>query len=73
MPNLNNYHAYKSTSGGTGGGSGGNNIGCGGYVVIIIVIIMLLAMIVKGSDWEAIDSLLGVGLLVFLVANWFTK
>ena len=73
MPNFNNYHAYKSTSGGTGDGSGGNNIGCGGYVVIIIVIIMLLAMIVKGSDWEAIDSLLGDGFLAFLVANWFTK
>ena len=42
MPNLNDYHSYKITSGGSnnGGGSGGGpkGPGCGGWIVIVIVV-----------------------------------
>lgn len=43
MPNINDYHAYKSTSGGTGGqgGSGRNGMGCATWIVIGIVAFML--------------------------------
>ena len=70
MPDMNDYHAFKSTSG-DGGGSGGGgkwNFGCG-WVVIVIVIIMLIFFIVSGAGWVAIDCLLGFGFLAFLFAR----
>ena len=67
---MNDYHAYKSTSGGSGGGSG---IGCGGWGVIVIVVLLFFGLLAKGADWDSFDSLLGVGGLAFLIANWLMK
>ena len=71
MPDLDDFHAYKSTSGGgnssSSGGSGGG-FGCG-WIVIVIVVLMLIFFIAKGASWDAIDSLLGWGFLAFLFAR----
>ncbi len=64
MPNLNDFHAFKSTSGGSGGGG----FGCG-WVVIILVVYMLIFFIIDGVGWDAIDTLLGLGFLAFLFAK----
>ena len=73
MPDLNDFHAFKNTSGdGDGGGSGGGKKGGGfglGWVVIVIVVIMLISFIADGASWDAIDTLLGLGLLAFLFAK----
>jgi len=71
MPDLNDFHAFKNTSG-DGGGSGGGKKGGGfglGWVVIVIVVIMLISFIADGASWDAIDTLLGLGLLAFLFAK----
>lgn len=60
MADLNDYHAYKSTSEGSSGGAGGSGLGCGG-IVLVIVGIMLIYFIASGVSWDGIDSLLGVG------------
>lgn len=68
---MNDYHAYKSTSGGGGGsgGSGGNwDFGCG-WVVIAIVVITLIYFIFSGATPDAIDCLLGWGFIAFLFAR----
>ena len=59
MPYHNDYHAFKSTSGGNGGngGSGGNGIGCAAWIVIAIVVFMLIFFIANGASWEAIYPL----------------
>lgn len=62
---MNDYHAFKSTSGGSGGGSG---FGCG-WVVIVIVVIALISFIADGASWDAIEGLLTWGLIVFLFAR----
>lgn len=60
MPDMNDFHAFKSTSGGSGGGSsGGSGFGCG-WVVIVIVVMMLISFIADGASWDAIDTLLGL-------------
>lgn len=45
MPDLNDYHAFKSTSGGSGGGGSG----CGGspltWIVEICLILQILSII----------------------------
>ena len=73
MPDLNDFHAFKNTSGdGDGGGSGGGKKGGGfglGWVVIAIVAILLVSFIADGASWDAIDTLLGLGLLAFLFAR----
>ncbi len=66
MPNMNDYHAFKSTQGpsnGTGGGSGGT-------VIIIIVAIMLIYFLFSGASWDAIDTLLGLGFIAYFIAKW---
>ena len=70
MPDMNDFHAFKSTSGGSGSGNGGGGrgLGCGG-VVIVIVILMLVFFLASGSSWDAIDTLLGLGFLAFLFAR----
>lgn len=65
---MNDYHAYKSTSGGSGGGSGKGGFGCG-WVVIVIVALMLIYFIADGASWDAIDTLLALGFLAFLFAK----
>ncbi len=69
MPNINDYHAFKNTSGGSGG-SGGSGIGCAGWIVIGIVVFMLISFIADGASWEAIETLLAFGLIAFLLARW---
>ena len=74
MPDMNDYHAFKSTSGGSGGGSGGGGgkgFGCG-WIVIVIVVILLISFIADGASWGAIDTLLGLGLLAFLFFQWIS-
>lgn len=70
MPDLNDYHAFKSTNGGdkNNGSYGGQGFGCG-WVVIVLVAILLLFFIADGASWEAIDCLLGFGLLAFIFAK----
>lgn len=69
MPNLDDYHAFKNTSGGgSGGGKKGGGFGLG-WVVIVIVAIMLVSFIADGASWDAIDTLLGLGLISFLFAR----
>lgn len=66
MPDMNDCHVYKSTSGESGGGSnsgGGKGLGCG-WIVIVIAVIMLIFFIIDGASWDAIDSLLGSGFRV---------
>lgn len=73
MPDMNDYHAYKSTSGGSDGGSsggGGGGFGCATWVVIVIVVFFLISFIADGASWDAIDTLLGFGLLIFLFVRW---
>lgn len=75
MPDMNDFHAFKSTSGGSGsggsGGGGGRGFGCG-WIVIVIVVIMLISFIADGASWDAIDSLLGLGFLAFLFFRWIS-
>lgn len=61
---MDDFHAFKSTSGGSGGGG----FGCG-WVVIVIVVFMLIFFIADGASWDAIDTLLGLGFLAFLFAR----
>lgn len=70
MPDMNDFHAFKSTSGDSGGGNsgGGSGFGCG-WVVIVIVVIMLISFIADGASWDAIDTLLGLGFIAFLIAR----
>lgn len=71
MPDLGDFHAFNSTKGdsGGGGGKGGGGINGPGWVVIVIVVILLISMLADGTSWDAIDSLLGIGFLVFLFAK----
>ncbi len=71
MPDMNDFHAFKSTSGGGGNSSGsgkGGGLGCG-WLVIVIIVIMLIYFIADGASWDAIDTLLGLGLIAFLFAR----
>jgi len=74
MPNHDDYHAYNSTKGSSrgSGGSGGGMSGPGKFIIILLLL-MLLYFIFNGASWDAIDSLLGIGFLVFLFANWLGK
>ncbi len=66
---MNDYHAYKNTSGGSGGGfGGGDGFGCG-WVVIIIVALMLIFFLFNGASWDAIEGLLTWGLIAFFFAK----
>lgn len=69
MPNLNDYHAYKSTSSGGSNSGRGKGFGCGGWTVIVIVVALLIFFIADGASWDAIDTLLGLGLIAFLIAK----
>ena len=48
MPNLNDYHAFKSTCGGSG--SGGFSSGCLKLVLTIVVIVLVLCLIGQCSS-----------------------
>ena len=68
----NEYHKYESTTGGSkgnGGGGGSKGPGCGCRIVIIIVAIMLISFVDNGASWDAIDTLLGLGLIAYWIAN----
>lgn len=66
---MDDFHAFKRTSGGSGGGgSSSGGFGCG-WVVIATVVIMLIFFIADGASWDAIDTLLGLGFLAFLFAR----
>lgn len=71
MPDMNDFHAFKSTSGGGGNSSGsgkGGGLGCG-WLVIVIIVIMLIYFIADGASSDSIDTLLGLGLIAFLFAR----
>jgi len=71
MPDLNDFHAFNSTKGSSdgGNGSGGGGIGGPAWLVIGIVVFMLIYFIASGASWDAIDTLLGLGFIVFLVVK----
>ena len=69
------YHAYKSTTddskkGGSGGGGSGRGPGTGGWIVIGIVVIMLISFISDGASFDAIETLLGFGIIAYLLVKW---
>lgn len=73
MPDLGDFHAFNSTSGGSGGGSSGGGsggFGCATWIVIGIVVFFLISFIGDGASWDAIDTLLGFGLIAFLFVRW---
>lgn len=75
MPDLNDFHAFNSTKGDSDDGksNGGRcDFGCG-WVVILIVVILLISFIADGASWDAIDTLLGLGLFAFLFARTLFK
>ena len=68
MPGFDDYHAFKSTSGGTGGGSsGGGGCGCLVWIVGGFFVYMLIYFIASGASWDAIECLLAFGLIGFLI------
>ena len=70
MPDEKDYHAFNSTKGdSSSSGGGGSGINGPGWVVIVIVAVLFIYMIVDGTSWDAIDSLLGLGFLAFLFAK----
>ena len=74
MPNMDDFNAFKSTNGESGGsnnGSGGSGFGCG-WIAIVIVALMLISFIADGASFDAIDTLLGFGLLAFLLLRWIS-
>ena len=71
MPDLNDYHAFKSTTGGSDSGNPGGGGGCGcGTIVIIIFACLLIFFIFRGSSWEAIECLLFWAILIFAVGKF---
>ena len=68
----NEFHKFKSTSGGSnnGGGSGGKGPSGAGWVVIIIVGYFFLHFLFSGASWEAIETLLALGIIAYLFFNW---
>lgn len=69
MPDMNDFHAFKSTSGGSGGGRGsGGGFGCG-WVVIVVGVIMLISFLADGASWDAIEGLLTWGIIAFFIAK----
>ena len=73
MPDINDYHAYRSTSGcgDNSSGNGGGGIGCVAWIVIVIAVVVLIFFLADGASWEAIEGLLAFGLIAFLIANSF--
>lgn len=43
-----------------------------GWGVIVIVVIMLIFFIAEEASWDAIETLLGFGLLAFLFFRWIS-
>lgn len=72
MPDMNDFHAFKSTSGGSGRGSRGGNFGCG-WVVIAVAGILLLFFIAAGASGDAIDTFLGLGFIAFLITRFLFR
>lgn len=73
MSDWDDYHAYKNTcedlgDENNGGGSGGSDGGCG-CAVLVILAILLIYFMANGASWDAIDCLLGLGFLAFLIAR----
>ena len=68
---MDNYHAFHSTSG-KAGGSGGGGLGAG-WIVIVIVVLLLIFFIKNGAGWDAIDTLLGLGMLAFYIVRAFFR
>ena len=69
MPDLNDFHAFNSTKGGSGGGSGNGGTGGPTWAVVGITVFMLIYFIASGASWAAIDSLLGLGFIAFLIVK----
>ena len=69
------FHKFKSTSGSSnnGGGSGGKGPSGAGWVVIIIVGYFFLHFLFSGASWEAIETLLALGIIAYLFFNRLFK
>ena len=71
MSDMDDFYIYKLTNSGSGGSGGGKGFGCG-WIVIVLVVILLLFFLAGGAGWDAIESLLAVGLLAFLFFRWIS-
>lgn len=65
---------FNSTNNGMSGNRNNkNSVRFGwGWGVIVVVVIMLIFFIADGASWDAIDTLLGLGLLAFLFFRWIS-
>lgn len=64
MPNLNDYHGYKSTNGGSSNGVGTSGGPRRGFWVVIGILVALF--VVSGASWKAIETLLALGFIAYL-------
>ena len=69
---MNDYHAFKNTSGESDNRGSGGSFGCG-WGVVVIVLLLLVFFIADGASWESVDTLLGLGFLAFLFAKSLFK
>ena len=69
------YHRYKAfTSNNSNKTSSSDYKPTGlGWVVICIVVYALIFFIFDGADGESISTLLGLGVLAYLYAQWISK
>ena len=76
MPDMNDFHAFQSTNGDSNdnqssGNNGCSSTGCGCSGLIGAIVVCAFAFFLgNGASWEAIEALLGVGFLAFLVGNY---
>ena len=64
---MGDYHAYKSTSGGSGSSGGGCSGGCVGWLVVAFLIYMFVIFATKGADEKTLLGL--IGLIAVLISN----
>ena len=72
---LNDFYAFNSVNGDDNGqNSSGCNIGCGsGGIIIAIVVFLLISFLANGASVEAIETLLGLGFIAFIVVRFLFR
>ena len=74
MPDLDDFHAFQSTGGGSDDNTGSNGGGSGcGWFIVIAIFVVVFSIAIGIVNLEAIGFILGLVFLVFLVVNSFFK